>query len=267
MQDDASAAAPGTDDPAAVLDELPALVEELHRAVETVVVGQASTVDAMLYALLSSGPLPAGGRARAGQDAARARARAAARPPLRAHPVHARPHALRHHGHRDPGGGPRPPATAASCSRAGPVFTSVLLADEINRTPPKTQAALLEAMQEKTVTRRGQGAPARRAVHRARHPEPDRAGGHLPAARGAARPLPVRAAARLPERRRTSTAWSTQHSFAPTERPDAAARRGADPRAARRGRARPRRAERRRLRGAPRARDAARRRRARRPTT
>src|SRR4030095_3383591 len=32
--------------------------------------------------------------------------------------------------------------------RPGPVFTNVLLADEINRTPPKTQAALLEAMQE-----------------------------------------------------------------------------------------------------------------------
>jgi MoxR-like ATPase len=36
--------------------------------------------------------------------------------------------------------------------RAGPVFTNVLLADEINRTPPKTQAALLEAMQEGQVT-------------------------------------------------------------------------------------------------------------------
>jgi MoxR-like ATPase len=34
----------------------------------------------------------------------------------------------------------------------GPIFTQMLLADEINRTPPKTQAALLEAMQEKTVT-------------------------------------------------------------------------------------------------------------------
>ena len=34
----------------------------------------------------------------------------------------------------------------------GPIFTQVLLADEINRTPPKTQAALLQAMQEKTVT-------------------------------------------------------------------------------------------------------------------
>ncbi len=34
----------------------------------------------------------------------------------------------------------------------GPVFTSLLLADELNRTPPKTQAALLEAMQERTVS-------------------------------------------------------------------------------------------------------------------
>ena len=34
----------------------------------------------------------------------------------------------------------------------GPVFAQVLLADEINRTPPKTQAALLEAMQERTIT-------------------------------------------------------------------------------------------------------------------
>jgi MoxR-like ATPase len=36
--------------------------------------------------------------------------------------------------------------------RAGPVFTDILIADEINRTPPKTQAALLEVMEEKTVT-------------------------------------------------------------------------------------------------------------------
>jgi MoxR-like ATPase len=39
--------------------------------------------------------------------------------------------------------------------RAGPIFTNLLLADEINRTPPKTQAALLEAMQEKQVTVEG----------------------------------------------------------------------------------------------------------------
>jgi MoxR-like ATPase len=38
----------------------------------------------------------------------------------------------------------------------GPVFTNILLADEINRTPPKTQAALLEAMQERRVTYAGE---------------------------------------------------------------------------------------------------------------
>ncbi|WP_107765152.1 AAA family ATPase [Nocardioides terrigena] len=40
--------------------------------------------------------------------------------------------------------------------RAGPLFTGLLLADEINRTPPKTQAALLEAMQEGQVTVEGE---------------------------------------------------------------------------------------------------------------
>jgi MoxR-like ATPase len=43
--------------------------------------------------------------------------------------------------------------------RPGPVFTGLLLADEINRTPPKTQAALLEAMAEQQVTVDGQTRP------------------------------------------------------------------------------------------------------------
>ena len=42
--------------------------------------------------------------------------------------------------------------TAAFAFRPGPVFTNLLLADEINRTPPKTQAALLEAMEERQVS-------------------------------------------------------------------------------------------------------------------
>src|ERR687892_2052847 len=43
-------------------------------------------------------------------------------------------------------------ATSTFNLRQGPVFTDILLADEINRTPPKTQAALLEAMEERQVT-------------------------------------------------------------------------------------------------------------------
>jgi MoxR-like ATPase len=44
------------------------------------------------------------------------------------------------------------PRTAEFKLRKGPVFVGMLLADEINRTPPKTQAALLEAMEERRVT-------------------------------------------------------------------------------------------------------------------
>ncbi|HEX3250010.1 MAG TPA: MoxR family ATPase [Pyrinomonadaceae bacterium] len=43
--------------------------------------------------------------------------------------------------------------------RRGPIFTDILLADEINRTPPKTQAALLEAMEERQVTIDGDAYP------------------------------------------------------------------------------------------------------------
>ncbi|ATE52454.1 MULTISPECIES: AAA family ATPase [Actinosynnema] len=49
--------------------------------------------------------------------------------------------------------------------RAGPVFTGLLLADELNRTPPKTQSALLEAMQEKQVTVEGRTFPLPRPFH------------------------------------------------------------------------------------------------------
>jgi MoxR-like ATPase len=68
--------------------------------------------------------------------------------------------------------------TAEFSFREGPVFTHLLLADEINRTPPKTQAALLEAMEERQVTvdgmpRRLPDPPGRR------HAEPGRVRRHL----------------------------------------------------------------------------------------
>jgi len=49
-------------------------------------------------------------------------------------------------------------ATGRFATRRGPVFTHLLLADEINRAPAKTQSALLEAMQERQVTLEGEGA-------------------------------------------------------------------------------------------------------------
>ena len=50
-------------------------------------------------------------------------------------------------------------APASSSSGPGPLFADVLLADEINRAPPKTQAALLEAMEERQVTVDGESHP------------------------------------------------------------------------------------------------------------
>ena len=49
--------------------------------------------------------------------------------------------------------------TAEFSFRPGPVFTNLLLADEINRTPPKTQASLLEAMEERQVSVEGEPRP------------------------------------------------------------------------------------------------------------
>ena len=95
--------------------------------------------------------------------------------------------------------------------RPGPVFTNVLLADEINRTPPKTQAALLEAMQERQVTVDGESRPLPDAVPRRRDAEPDRVRGHLSAARGAARPLPLPHRRRLPGRGRRAAILRLAH--------------------------------------------------------
>ncbi len=58
--------------------------------------------------------------------------------------------------------------------RKGPLFTNLLLADEINRASPKTQSALLEAMQEYQVTLEGRKPGPASSVHCDCHPEPDR---------------------------------------------------------------------------------------------
>ncbi|WP_034229826.1 AAA family ATPase [Actinotalea ferrariae] len=57
------------------------------------------------------------------------------------------------------------PGTSSFVFRPGPVFTGLLLADEINRTSPKTQSALLEAMAERQVTVDGRTYPMQRPFH------------------------------------------------------------------------------------------------------
>ena len=81
----------------------------------------------------------------------------------------------------------------------GPVFTQFLLADEINRMPPRTQAALLESMEERQVTIDGVTSHPRQLLHRLRHPKPARIRRHLPAPRSPARPLPHQDSRRLPQ--------------------------------------------------------------------
>ena len=81
----------------------------------------------------------------------------------------------------------------------GPLFANMILADEINRTPPKTQAAMLEAMQERQISARRQDPPPARPVLRAGHAEPAGAGRHLSAARSPVGPLPAVHQGELPE--------------------------------------------------------------------
>jgi len=73
----------------------------------------------------------------------------------------------------------------------GPVFANIVLADEINRAPPRTQAALLEAMQEHSVTAAGRTMKLPEPFFRARHAESDRAGRHVSVAGSAAGSLLV----------------------------------------------------------------------------
>ena len=94
------------------------------------------------------------------------------------------------------------PAEGTFSFREGPVFTNLLLADEINRTPPKTQAALLEAMEERQVSVEGD--------HARRCP-----------IRSSSSPRRTRSSTRAPTRcpRRSSTAsCSSSHVGYPTRR-------------------------------------------------
>ncbi len=138
----------------AQIEQLPALMAQLQKSVEQAVVGQGATVEAILVALITRGHCLLTGVPGLAKTLL----------------VKVVAHLLGLHFSRvqftpdlmpsditgtdileeDAGTGHRKFVFVP-----GPIFTQVLLADEINRTPPKTQAALLEAMQEKTVTLAG----------------------------------------------------------------------------------------------------------------
>ncbi len=138
----------------AQIEQLPALMAQLQKSVEQVVVGQNATVEAILIALITRGHCLLTGVPGLAKTLL----------------VKVVAHLLGLHFSRvqftpdlmpsDITGTDVLEEDSETGHRKfvfvpGPVFTQVLLADEINRTPPKTQAALLEAMQEKTVTLAG----------------------------------------------------------------------------------------------------------------
>ena len=85
--------------------------------------------------------------------------------------------------------------------REGPLFTNLLLADEINRTPPKTQSALLEAMEEGQVSVDGVSRPLPRPFLVAATQNPVEYEGTYPLPGGAARPVPAQGGAADPPAR------------------------------------------------------------------
>ena len=83
--------------------------------------------------------------------------------------------------------------------KKGPIFGNLILADEINRAPAKVQAALLEAMQERQVTLGEHTFPLSEPFLVLATQNPIEQEGHLPPARGAARPLHDEGAGELPD--------------------------------------------------------------------
>ena len=136
-----------TADPTKILDRLPERLKALQEAVSSVVVGRSAEAEAIFLALLSRGHcLLVGAPGLAKTLLVNAVAKLLDLPFSR---IQFTPDLMP----ADIIGTEILEEDTASGHRnfifaPGPVFTNVLLADEINRTPPKTQAALLEAMQE-----------------------------------------------------------------------------------------------------------------------
>ena len=126
-------------------EDLINLRDRAREEVGKVVIGQDDAVELLLVAALARGHVLIEGPPGSAKTLHRPRDRARARLLVQAHPVHTRHVTGRDHGVQHDQDG-------RAGLHAGRVFTNILLADEINRTPPRTQASLLEAMQERTVT-------------------------------------------------------------------------------------------------------------------
>ena len=181
------------------LEDLVARAQKIAAAIESVIDGKAEAVRLALTVLLAEGHLLLEDVPGVGKTTLAKALAASLDAAMRADPVHARPAA------RDITGRQRlrPRDRRVRVPAGAGVFANVVLADEINRASPKTQSALLEAMQERQVTVDGGPTrlPAPFLVIATQNPVEH--GGHLSAAGGAARPVP---AARSPSDTRPRSA-------------------------------------------------------------
>ena len=225
---------------------------EVLDEVEVAVVGKRAALTLVLAAILAGGHVlledfPGLGKTLAARSFAQTLGSE-----LRPRPVHARPAPVRPHRVVRL----RPTHRASSRSVTDRCSPGLLLADEINRTPPRTQSALLEAMQERQITVEGQTFVLEPPVPRAGHGEPDRVRGHLSAPGGATRPVHDAHELRLPVGRRGVGRAAAAHGSAPGGADAAPDHRRADPaRDAGSGRTGDRRRERRPVLRRPRHRD------------
>ena len=161
------------------------VVESALFEIKRVIAGQDEMLERVFVCLLAGGHLliegvPGLAKTLTDQDGRR-RARRAASSGSSSRPTSCRP--------TSSGRGCTAAATTSFDIELGPVFCNFLLADEINRAPAKVQSALLEVMQERQVTIGKETHAGPVAVPRDGDAEPDRVRGHVPAARGAGRPL------------------------------------------------------------------------------
>ena len=190
---------------AALLEELRGACERVRAQIAKVVVGQEGDDRSAAGRDPRRRPRAPRRRPRPREDAARRDARAA-RSSLTFARIQFTPDLMPSDitGHRDHRGGPHDAAARASASCTGPSSRNCSsptrsTARRRRRRPPCWRRCRSGRSPPAATTPR-----AARAVLRPRDAEPDRAGGHLSAARGAARPLPVQGRRRLPERARPS---------------------------------------------------------------
>ena len=140
-----------SEDPTEIIEDPRAGLQDALYELKRVIVGQDAMLERLLVGAARARPRAARRRPRRGEDHAGEVVRGDAALQLQARAVHARPAAGRHHRHL------RAVARHRRVqSREGPIFANVVLGDEINRAPAKTQSALLEAMQEFQATIEGE---------------------------------------------------------------------------------------------------------------